>query len=75
MVFCFEQHKEFEYFSFCHAKREFFFQNSTLVYMTNILNQIFFQPELNPQNFPKHPQVKLRGAPEMGDCQVIIQKA
>jgi hypothetical protein len=27
---------------FCRAKREFFFQNSTLGYMTNTLNQIIF---------------------------------
>ena len=30
------------YFFFCRAKREFFFQISTLRYMTKTLNQIFF---------------------------------
>ena len=29
-------------FFFCHAKRNFFFQNITLGYTTNTLNQIFF---------------------------------
>jgi hypothetical protein len=48
MVFCFVQN----FFSdntrvrififFCRAKREFFFQNLTLGYMTKTLNQIFF---------------------------------
>ena len=32
--------RELEYIFFCRAKREFFFQNSTLVYMTKTLNQI-----------------------------------
>jgi hypothetical protein len=30
------------FFFFCRAKREFFFQNSTLGYMTKTLNQIIF---------------------------------
>ena len=35
--------RELEYlFLFCRAKREFFFQNSTLGYMTKTLNQIIF---------------------------------
>ena len=32
--------RELEYLFFCRAKREFFFQNSTLGYMTKTLNQI-----------------------------------
>jgi hypothetical protein len=47
MVFCFVQNfffgqHELEYLFFCHAKHEIFFQNSTLGYMTNTLNQIIF---------------------------------
>ena len=47
MVFCFvqkiffRQHKSQNIF-FCHAKREIFFQNLTLGYMTKTLNQIIF---------------------------------
>ena len=48
MVFCFvqkfvfEQHESSNIYFFCHAKREFFFQNLTLDYMTKTLNQIIF---------------------------------
>ena len=48
MVFCFVQNfffrttQELEYLFFCRAKREFFFQNLTLGYMTKTLNQIIF---------------------------------
>ena len=34
--------QELEYFFFCRAKRDFFFHNLTLVYMTKTLNQIIF---------------------------------
>ena len=34
--------RELEYLLFCHAKREIFFQNSTLGFMTKTLNQIIF---------------------------------
>jgi hypothetical protein len=36
--------RELDYLFFCCAKREFFFQNPTLGYMTNTLNQIIFFP-------------------------------
>ena len=48
MVFCFvqkfffRQHKSQNIYFFCCAKCEFFFQNSTLGYMTKTLNQIIF---------------------------------
>ena len=48
MVFCFVQnfffgqHKSQNIYLFCRAKREIFFQNSTVDYMTKTLNQIFF---------------------------------
>ena len=48
MVFCFvhnfffEQHKSQNIYFFCRAKREIFFQNLTLGYMTKTLNQINF---------------------------------
>ena len=48
MVFCFVRNsffrttQELEYLFFCRAKREFFFQNLTLGYMTKTLNQIIF---------------------------------
>jgi hypothetical protein len=46
MVFCFVQNfffgQELEYYFFCRAKREIFFQNLTLGYMTKTVNQIFF---------------------------------
>ena len=49
MVFCFVQNfffgqHESRNIFFCRAKREFFFQNSTLGYMTKTLNQIIFFP-------------------------------
>jgi tryptophanase len=46
MVFCFvqkflfEQHKSSNIYFFCRAKREIFFQNITLGYMTKTLNHI-----------------------------------
>jgi hypothetical protein len=48
MFFCFVQNfffrttQELEYFVFGRAKREIFFQNLTLGYMTKILKQIIF---------------------------------
>ena len=45
MVFCFVQNFFFgqhNIYYFCRAKREIFFQNSTLGYMTKTLNQIIF---------------------------------
>ena len=48
MVFCFvqkiffRQHKSQNIIFFCRAKREIFFQNLTLGYMTKILNRIVF---------------------------------
>ena len=48
MVFCFVQnfffgqHESYNIYFFCRAKREFFFQITTLVYMTKTLNQIIF---------------------------------
>jgi hypothetical protein len=40
--FFFRTTQELEYIFFCRAKREFFFQNLTLGYMTKTLNQIIF---------------------------------
>ena len=40
--FFFRTTQELEYLFFCRALREFFFQNSTLGYMTKTLNQIIF---------------------------------
>jgi hypothetical protein len=40
--FFFRTTQELEYLFFCRAKREFFFQNLTLGYMTKTLNQIIF---------------------------------
>ena len=40
--FLFRTTQELEYLFFCRAKREFFFQDSTLGYMTKTLNQIIF---------------------------------
>ena len=43
--FFFRTTRELEYYFFCRAKRElFFFQNTTLRYLTKTLNQIFFPP-------------------------------
>ena len=47
MVFCFVQNFFFgqhklEFYFICRAKREFFFQNLILGYMTKTLNQIIF---------------------------------
>ena len=38
----FGQHKSYNIIFFCRAKREFFFQNLTVGYMTKTLNQIIF---------------------------------
>jgi hypothetical protein len=60
MVFCFVQNfffgqHELEYFFFCRAYREIFFQNSTLDYMTKTLNQIiFFPPPKSEYFFQQH---------------------
>ena len=40
--FFFRTTQELEYIFFCRTKREFFFQNLTLGFMTKTLNQIFF---------------------------------
>ena len=40
--FFFRTTQELEYYFFCHTKREFFFQNLALGYMTKTLNQIIF---------------------------------
>jgi IS4 transposase len=40
-----------EHFFFGHAKRNFFFQNLTLGYMTKTLNQIFFFPPPKSEYF------------------------
>jgi hypothetical protein len=48
MVFCFiqknfpGQHESYNIYFFCRTKRNFFFQNLTLGYMTKTLNQIIF---------------------------------
>ena len=42
MNFFFRTTQELEYLFFCRAKREFFFQNLSLCYMTKTLNHIFF---------------------------------
>jgi hypothetical protein len=36
---------------FCRTKRDFFFQNSTLSYMTKTLNQIIFFPPPKSEHF------------------------
>ena len=43
-VFFFGHHKSQNIYFFCRSKREIFFQNSTLGYMTKTLNQIIFFP-------------------------------
>ena len=61
MVFCFvqnfffEQHESKNFF-FCRAKREIFFHNSTLGYMTKTLKQIiyFFPPPKSEYFFQQH---------------------
>jgi hypothetical protein len=42
--FFFRTTRELDYLFFCRAKREFFFQNLTLGYMTKTLNQIIVRP-------------------------------
>ena len=49
--FFFRTTQELEYYFFCRAKREFFFQNSTIGYMTKTLNQIFFFPSPKSEYF------------------------
>ena len=44
IIFFFGQHQSQNIYFFCSAKREFFFQNLTLGYMTKTLNQIIFFP-------------------------------
>ena len=56
MVFCFVQkffsdNTRVRIFFFCRAKREIFFQNSTLGYMTKTLNQIIFFPPPKTEYF------------------------
>ena len=41
-IFFFGQHESSNIYFFCRAKREFFFRNLTLGYMTKTLNQIIF---------------------------------
>ena len=61
MVFLYRSEKkirttlELEYLFFCRAKREFFFQNLTLGYMTKTLKQIFvFPPPKSEYFFQQH---------------------
>ena len=55
MVFCFiqnffsGQHESYNFF--CRTKREFFFKNLTLGYMTKTLKQIFFSLHQNQNIF------------------------
>ena len=49
--FFFRTTRELEYYFFCRAKRENFFQNSTLGYMAKTLNQIFFFPPPKSEYF------------------------
>ena len=58
MVFCFVQkyffgqHESYNIWFFFRSKREFFFQNLTLGYMTKTLNQnIFLEKKHNPSPF------------------------
>ena len=52
--FIFRTTQDLEYF-FCRAKREFFFQNLTLGYMTKTLNQIIiFPPPKSEYFFQQH---------------------
>jgi len=43
--------QELKYYFFCRAKREFFFHNLTLGYMTKTLNQIIFFSSTNIRIF------------------------
>jgi hypothetical protein len=53
--FFFRTTRELEYLFFCRAKREFFFQNSTLRYKTKTLNQIiFFLPPKSEYFYQQH---------------------
>ena len=49
--FFFRTTQALEYLFFCRAKREIFFQNSTLGYMTKTLNPIFFSLHQNQNIF------------------------
>ena len=54
-VYGFLFRSELDLFIFCHAKREFFFQNLTLGCMTETLNQIiFFSPPKSEYFFQQH---------------------
>ena len=48
--FFFRATQELEFYFFCRARREFFFQNLSLGYMTKTLNQIFFFLHQNQNN-------------------------
>ena len=50
-IFFFRQHKSQNIYFFCRAKREFFFLNLTLGYMTKTLNHIFFFPPPKSEYF------------------------
>ena len=53
--FFFRTTRELEYLFFCRAKREIFFHNSTLGYITKTLNQIiFFPPPKSEYFFQQH---------------------
>jgi hypothetical protein len=79
--------RELEYIFFCHAKHNFFFQNSTLGYMTKTLNEIIFFflhqnqyiffSNTGDQNifFRKHnpPPFKLNGRSLIGNIVNIVQ--
>ena len=41
-IFFFGQHESLNIYFFCRAKREIFFRNLSLGYMTKIMNQIIF---------------------------------
>ena len=43
--------QELEYLFFCRAKKDFFFHNSTLGYMTKTMNQIFIFLQQNQNIF------------------------
>ena len=49
--FFFRTTRELEYIFFCRAKCNFFFQNSTVGYMTKTLNQIIFFPPPKSEYF------------------------
>ena len=85
--FFFRTTRELEYIFFCHAKCKFFFQNSTLGYMTKTLNQIIFFFLYQNQNIffsnigiqniflekNHNPPFKLNGRSLIGNIVNIIQ--